>query len=86
MIPFIEDILHLHFFRVGKEEMKTLTYRVIREDISIDLTLMQGETIEEDLQRRDFTINAIAFSLLEETFHWVEKGLEDIAHKFIRTV
>lgn len=86
LIPFIEDILHQHFFRVGREEMNTLTYRLIREDISVDLTLLQGKTIEEDLQRRDFTINAIAFSLLEEKFYWPEKGLEDIGNKIIRTV
>lgn len=86
LIPFIEELLHQHFFRVGKEEMNTLTYRVIREGISIDLTLLQGGSIKEDLQRRDFTINAIAFSLLDETFYWTEKGLEDIDHKLIRTV
>ena len=71
-IPMIEEILHLHFFKIGKEEMNTTTYRMIRKDMSIDLTLFQGETIEEDLQRRDFTINAIAFSLRDETFHSVE--------------
>jgi putative nucleotidyltransferase with HDIG domain len=54
--------------------------------MSIDLTFLQGETIEADLQRRDFTINAIAFSLRDESFHWVEGSLEDIRKKLIRTV
>jgi len=85
-IATIEEALHLRFFKVGKEEMNTITYRVINENMSIDLTFLQGETIEEDLQRRDFTINAIAFSLRDETFHWIEGGTEDIANKLIRSV
>jgi tRNA nucleotidyltransferase/poly(A) polymerase len=85
-IPIIEGTLHLHFFRVGKEEIDTITYRMVTKEISIDLTLFQGKTIEEDLQRRDFTINATAFSLRDETFHFVEGALEDISNRTIRTV
>lgn len=85
-IAAIEETLRLHFFKVGKEGMNTLTYRTIKEDMSIDVTFLQGETIEEDLRRRDFTINAIAFSLRDESFHFVEKNLEDIEKKLIRTV
>ena len=82
----MEETLDLRFFKVGKEEKDTITYRTIKSELSIDLTFFQGETIEEDLQRRDFTINAIAFSLLDATFHWVEGALEDIEKKVIRTV
>ena len=85
-IETIEKALHLHFFKVGKEEIHTTTYRIIKEGMSIDLTCLQGETIEEDLRRRDFTVNAVAFSLHDETFHWVEGALEDVAKKLIRTV
>jgi len=85
-IPTVEDALHLHFFRIGKEEMDTITYRVIKEEMSIDLMLFQGETVEEDLHRRDFTINATAFSLRDETFHSVERALEDIGKRLIRAV
>jgi len=87
--PFIatlEEALHLCFFKVGKEERSTLTYRINKEDVSIDLTFLQGKTIEEDLRRRDFTINATAFSLQDESFHFAEKSLEDIEKKSIRTV
>jgi len=62
-VPAIEEILGFRFFKVGKDEMNTATYRVIKEDISVDLTFWQGETIEEDLGKRDFTVNAISFSL-----------------------
>ena len=85
-IETIEEALRLHFFKVGKEEMNTTTYRIIKEDMSLDLTFLQGETIEADLQKRDFTINAIAFFFQDETFHWVEGSLEDIRKKLIRTV
>jgi poly(A) polymerase len=85
-IPMIEKSLHLHFFKIGKEEMGTTTYRIIKENMSIDLTLFPGERVEEDLQRRDFTINATAFSLQNETFHRVEKALDDIRNRVIRTV
>ena len=80
-IKAIEETLDLHFFKVGKEETNTVTYRIIREDMSIDLTFLQGESIETDLRRRDFTINAIAFSLQDETFHIVERSLADIDKK-----
>jgi len=85
-IETIEETLHLLFFKVGKEEMGTTTYRIVKESMSIDLTFMQGETIEEDLRRRDFTVNAVAFSLQDETFHWIEGAPEDIGRKLIRTV
>ncbi len=86
IISHIEEALQIHFFKVGKEEKNTLTYRWIEKDLSIDLTPFQGQSIEEDLQRRDFTINAIAYSLRDETFHWVEKSLEDIEKKILRAV
>jgi len=85
-IPTIEDALSLHFFKVGKEETNTTTYRIIKEDMSIDLVFLQGKTIEEDLRRRDFAINALAFSFQDETFHWVETSLEDIKKRLIRPV
>ena len=85
-IPMIEEALQLHFFKIGKEEIHTITYRMIKKDMSIDLTLFQGKTIEEDLQRRDFTINTTAFSLRDETFHIVRGALEDIRNRVIRAV
>ena len=85
-VPAIEETLGLRFFKVGKEEMNTATYRVMKEDISVDLAFWQGETIEEDLGKRDFTINAISFSLRDETFRWAETSLEDIKKRLIRTV
>jgi poly(A) polymerase len=85
-IKIIEEALGLHFFMVGKEETNTITFRIIKEGLFVDIAFLQGKTIEEDLKRRDFTINAMAFSLQDETFHSVEGALEDMGKKLIRTV
>lgn len=85
-LSVMEETLDFRFFKVGKEEMDTITYRIIKQDMSFDLTFFQGKTIKEDLQRRDFTMNAIAFSLRDETFHWVEEALRDTENRVIRTV
>jgi len=84
LIPQIEEVVGFHFFKVGRED--TTTYRIIKSDMSIDLTTLQGETIQKDLGRRDFTMNAIAFSLKDDTFHWVEGAPEDIERQVIRSV
>ncbi|MCX8116531.1 MAG: HD domain-containing protein [Desulfobacterota bacterium] len=85
-LSVLEQALQFHFFKVGKEEAGTLTFRMIRKGVSIDVTLLQGETVEEDLLRRDFTINAIAVSLRDETCHAVEKAFEDIERRVLRAV
>jgi poly(A) polymerase len=44
----------------------TKSYRIILKNYevpNIDVSLFNGKTIEEDLQNRDFTVNAIAFNL-----------------------
>lgn len=85
-IPKMEEALQFHFFKVGKEEAGTATYRMHRKGISMDVTFFQGETLEEDLRRRDFTINAIAVSLRDDTCHSVEGAFHDIDRKIIRAV
>ncbi|MGQ9645485.1 MAG: CCA tRNA nucleotidyltransferase [Thermodesulfobacteriota bacterium] len=85
-ISSMEESLGLRFFKVGKEERETLTYRLVHQDMSIDLTFLQGESIDQDILRRDFTVNTIAFSLRDETFHQAEGAWEDIQRKVIRTV
>jgi poly(A) polymerase len=86
IIPRIEQAFQFRFFRVGKEEEGTLTYRMLRKEMAIDITFFQGKTLEEDLKRRDFTVNAIAFSLRDGTCHWVEGALEDIEKRTLRLV
>jgi putative nucleotidyltransferase with HDIG domain len=47
-----------------------------------------GKSIEEDLSRRDFTINAIAMTLDSNEAHYIDphEGIKDIEKKLIRTV
>ncbi|MFF8591701.1 CCA tRNA nucleotidyltransferase [Streptomyces sp. NPDC015220] len=44
-----------------------------------------GDSIEEDLVRRDFTVNAMAVALPEKTFIDPHRGLEDLAARVLRT-
>lgn len=44
-----------------------------------------GDSIEEDLVRRDFTVNAMAVSLPEKEFVDPHGGLEDLAARVLRT-
>ncbi|WP_370466848.1 CCA tRNA nucleotidyltransferase [Streptacidiphilus sp. PB12-B1b] len=44
-----------------------------------------GDSIEEDLVRRDFTVNAMAVALPEVAFIDPHHGLEDLAAKVLRT-
>ncbi|OHD56321.1 MAG: hypothetical protein A2Y33_11990 [Spirochaetes bacterium GWF1_51_8] len=45
-----------------------------------------SSSIDEDLSRRDFTVNAIAYDVLTGEFHDPFGGMDDIAVKIIRTV
>ncbi len=38
---------------------------VLRRGFTIDISSFKGDTLEEDLRKRDFTINALAFSLAD---------------------
>lgn len=44
-----------------------------------------GDSIEEDLVRRDFTVNAMAVSLPQKEFVDPHGGLEDLAERILRT-
>ena len=45
-----------------------------------------GVSLEEDLKRRDFTVNAIAYRLKDEKIVDLFEGAEDITHKRLRAV
>ena len=68
------------------------TYRVVlHPNLYFDFTTLQGQTIEEDLAQRDFTINAMAVSLLDfiqEKENLIDpfRGRADLHHKIVRAV
>lgn len=63
-------------------------YRLVLKDKVnyIDISELCGSTIEEDLLRRDFTINAIAYDLKNDKIIDVTSGVDDIKSKYIRTI
>lgn len=63
-------------------------YRVVLPDKInfLDISELQGNTIEEDLKRRDFTINAIAYDLANDKFVDVTGGLNDLKNKVLRHI
>lgn len=63
-------------------------YRVVLPDKInfLDISELQENTIEEDLKRRDFTINAIAYDLANNEFIDVTGGLKDLKNKVLRHI
>ena len=63
-------------------------YRVMFEDKIhyVDIADCAGSCIEEDLKRRDFTINALAFDLKQQSLIDVTGGLKDIENRIIREI
>lgn len=60
--------------------------RVVFDRVTVDFAQCQGESIEVDLHRRDFTINAIAYHLKTQTLIDPLNGKADIQTKTIRMV
>ncbi|MDJ1131665.1 CCA tRNA nucleotidyltransferase [Streptomyces iconiensis] len=66
--------------------LEVTTYRSeIYDRTSRKPDVSYGETIEEDLVRRDFTVNAMAVALPDKTFVDPYGGLEDLAARRLRT-
>ncbi len=68
-------------FILGKKPIQT--HRIVTDDTSFDITIMEG-SIEEDLQRRDFTMNAIAYDIGGDVIVDALHGINDIQDKVIR--
>jgi len=72
----------------GRQVVEVTTYRTEHgySDRRHPGKVSWGKTIEEDLERRDFTINAIALNLDTQKFIDPYKGQEDLKKKIIRAV
>ncbi len=63
-------------------------YRLVMSDKKnyMDISELRGNSIEEDLRKRDFTINAIAYDLKNQTFIDVTNGIYDIKNKKLNSI
>jgi putative nucleotidyltransferase with HDIG domain len=73
-----------HFVRLGKSDQ--MIFRVISDGMIFDITPLNGASIEEDLKKRDFTVNAVAYDLCSEKIIDCLGGLKDLADKKVRMV
>ncbi len=67
-----------------KYEKKLKTYRIFCRIKTIDITQPRAKSIEEDLKKRDFTINSIAYDLDKNEIIDPVNGQNDIAKKIVR--
>lgn len=69
---------------VVKEELHI--FRVFKGESEADITLLKGASIEEDLSKRDFTINAIALELTDNKVIDIFEGRKHLKSKIIQQV
>ncbi|MFP4255091.1 MAG: CCA tRNA nucleotidyltransferase [Halothece sp.] len=60
--------------------------RIVFAEGTVDIAKIEGETLEEDLHRRDFTINAIAQHLHTQTLIDPLQGKRDLEARIIKMV
>ncbi len=88
------DVLSRHVAQALRAKRITLDdqnkiYRVIvlrTPQLTLDFAEMQGKTIESDLARRDFTINAMAQPVGESRIIDLYGGRKDLQKKIVRAV
>ena len=73
-----------HVIKLGKPGQTTI--RVASGDKIFDITSLNGASIEDDLKKRDFTINAMAYHVYSEEVIDCLGGLQDLADKKVRMV
>ncbi len=82
-MEFWEDTILGHvkgrFITMGNGAARHSTRRLVGPELTIDIAALNGPDIDCDLQRRDFTINAMAFALREQHFYDQHAGREALA-------
>ncbi|HSS77361.1 MAG TPA: hypothetical protein VLV54_11515, partial [Thermoanaerobaculia bacterium] len=59
-------------------------YRLVGQDLTLDLWDRAGTTLHTDLARRDFTVNSFALALSDGLLADPFGGLDDLAHRILR--
>jgi len=80
-LTVLEGAFGRRSFLLGKKPIQT--HRIVAGDTLLDITILE-ETIGKDLERRDFTMNAIAFDMHRGTIIDPLGGLHDIGRHLIR--
>lgn len=80
-LKILEGIFGVSAFLLGKKPIQT--YRLVQKNSSLDVTFHKG-SIEEDLMRRDFTMNAIAYDFTDHCIIDPLRGIDDIHARIIR--
>lgn len=70
--------------RLGREELTA--YRVVKSDVIYDFASLEGGSIDRDLARRDFTVNAMAVDLANGALLDPHGGQADLASGVVRMV
>jgi tRNA nucleotidyltransferase/poly(A) polymerase len=86
-----EKIAHLIAERLGGKIVKLgkdqfSLYRIVSDSLEVDITALKNNDIEQDLKRRDFTINAMAYDLASKDVIDTTGGLKDLSHRRVRMV
>jgi len=84
-LDHLGERLEANVFPMGKGRHEGV-YRLVKGEHTIDFAIMEGDTIDQDLLRRDFTINAIAYSFKENKFFSSPQAMEDLKARRIGLV
>ncbi|WP_286186656.1 CCA tRNA nucleotidyltransferase [Geitlerinema sp. P-1104] len=60
--------------------------RVVFPEMTVDFALQEGDSLEADLRRRDFTVNAIAYNPRSQTLIDPLQGYQDLQQRQLRTI
>jgi poly(A) polymerase len=81
----LAGLLQASVFPMGKER-KEQVYRLVKGAQTIDIARIAGDDITQDLMRRDFTINAIAYDVAGGKVFAVPQALDDLKNGRIALV
>jgi poly(A) polymerase len=79
-MPFLDrlgELLQASTFPMGKRRDEQV-HRLVKGEKTIDFSVMAGDDIIQDLMRRDFTINAVAYTFAEGRFYAVPQAIDDM--------
>ncbi len=74
--------LDARLIRLGGKEFAA--YRLVRGELTIDLWDREGMSLEQDLARRDFTVNSMALALADGRLSDPHDGARDLEARLLR--